>query len=150
MQSGTAGSMDCNVDLEFSKKERRFPHLLDAASRLLLGTTATSVASERVFSHVGGFYCTARTAPVLAKNPGHAHHWRRRRGCRGVSAPQKFLMQWKSRQNPLKSGQNLWKFGQNVWKPSQNRFMCFDFTKMAPKIKVFFWRSLFFRFFRAS
>ena len=46
--------------------------------------------------------------------------------------PPKVLIWWKS----LKSGQNLCKFGQNVWKPSQNGFMCFDFTKMAPEIKV--------------
>jgi len=46
-----------------------------------------------------------------------------------ATAPPKRLIWWKS-------GQNLWKFGQNLWKRSQNRCMCFDFTEMAPKIKV--------------
>ena len=54
----------------------------------------------------------------------------------GVSPPPKFLIWWKSVKIPLKFGQYLCKFGQNVWKPSQNRFLCFDFTKMAPEIKV--------------
>jgi len=73
-----------------------------------------------------------------------AGHWCRRRRCRGVSAPPKLLIWWKSGQKHSQSGQNLWKFGKN----SQNRCMCFDFTKMAPKIKVqtliFLWRSCFY------
>ena len=58
----------------------------------------------------------------------------------GTTAPPKLLIWWKS-------GKNLWKFGQNVWQPSQNRCMCFDFTEMAPKIRVhkrFFLSSCFF------
>jgi len=51
---------------------------------------------------------------------------------------QKFWCDENPGKNPLKSGQNqnLCNFGQNVWKPSRNRFVCFDFTKMAPELKV--------------
>jgi len=75
-------------------------------------------------------------------------------GAGGGTPPPKILIWWKSEESPLKSRQNLCEFGQNVWKPSQNRFMCFDFTKIAPKIKVqtflFFWRSCISVVFRAS
>ena len=71
-------------------------------------------------------------------------------GAGSGSPTPKFLIWWKSGKNPLKSGQNLCKFGQNVWKPSQNHFICFDFTKMAPEIKVqtfLFLEVMFLRFF---
>jgi len=38
-------------------------------------------------------------------------------------------------------GENLRKFLQNMCKPSQNCCTCFDFTKMAPKKIIFFWKS---------
>ena len=60
----------------------------------------------------------------------------------GVSPPPKILMWWKSWKNPLKFGEYLCIFGQNVWKPSQNSFLCFDFTKTAPEIKVQTFRFL--------
>ena len=46
-----------------------------------------------------------------------------------LQQPPKVLLWWKS-------GQILWKFWQNVLKPSQNCCMWFEFTNMAPKIKV--------------
>jgi len=73
---------------------------------------------------------------VYVHLPSIANHWCRRRGAEGESAIPRRLIWWKSWRNRLKSGQNLWKFGQNVWIPSQNRCMYFDFTKMAPKIKM--------------
>ena len=50
--------MDCDV-LNYWKSENRFPHL-NAAARELLGMTATSSPSERVFSHVGKLYSAKR------------------------------------------------------------------------------------------
>jgi len=75
------------------------------------------------------------------------HHW-----CRRCNSTPKNFIWWKSGKNHLKSGQNLWTFGQNFWKGSQNRCMCFDFIKMAPKMKVqtFFLEVMFFCSFRAS
>ena len=51
-------SMDCDV-LSYWKSENRFPHL-NAAARELLGMTATSAPSERVFSHAGELYSAKR------------------------------------------------------------------------------------------
>jgi len=68
------------------------------------------------------------------------HHawprWCRRRGCKRTT------------QN-LWFGENPGKICGNLGKMSPNRCMCFDFTKMAPKIKVqtVFWRSCFYLFF---
>ena len=50
--------MDCDV-LSYWKSENRFPHLKGAA-RELLGMTATSAPSERVFSHAGELYSAKR------------------------------------------------------------------------------------------
>jgi len=63
----------------------------------------------------------------------------------GATSPPKLLIWWKS-------GKNLWKIGQNVWKPYQNCCMCFDFTKMAPKMcpDVFLENIFVFSSFRAS
>ena len=47
-------SMDCDV-LSFWKSENRFSHL-KAAARELLGMTATSAQSKRVFGHAGKLY----------------------------------------------------------------------------------------------
>ena len=51
-------SMDCDV-LSYWKSENRFPDL-NAAARELLGMTATSALSERVFSHAGKLYSAKR------------------------------------------------------------------------------------------
>ena len=51
-------SMDCDV-LSYRKSENRSPHL-KAAARKLLGTTATSAPSERVFSYAGELYSAKR------------------------------------------------------------------------------------------
>jgi len=51
--------------LRYWKSEHRFPYL-KAAARELLGMTATSGRSERVFSHADKLYPTARNAPILA------------------------------------------------------------------------------------
>ena len=51
-------SMDCDA-LSYWKSENRFPHL-KAAARELLGMTATSAPSERVFSHAGELYSAKR------------------------------------------------------------------------------------------
>ena len=51
-------SMDCDV-LSHWKSENCFPHL-KAAARELLGMTATSAPSERVFSHAGKLYSVKR------------------------------------------------------------------------------------------
>ena len=51
-------SMDCDV-LSYWKSENRFLHL-SAAARELLGMTATSAPSERVFNHVGKLYSAKR------------------------------------------------------------------------------------------
>jgi len=70
-------------------------------------------------------------------------HWCRRWGCNRIP---KTLDLANIRKKYLKIRANLWKFGQNVWKPSQNCCMCFDFSKMAPKIKVqtILWWSCFY------
>ena len=53
----------------------------------------------------------------------------------GESTPSKFLIWWKSWQNPWKSGQNLWKPSQISWKYEQKwRPTCFGLKKMASKI----------------
>ena len=52
-------SMDCDV-LSYWKSENRFSHL-KAAARKLLGMTATSAPSERVFSDAGEM-CSAKRA----------------------------------------------------------------------------------------
>jgi len=66
-------------------------------------------------------------------------------GFRGSNCTPKTFGLVKSGQNHLKSRQNLWKVGQNLRKGLQDRCMCFDFIKMAPKIKVlaFFLRPCF-------
>ena len=51
-------SMDCNA-LSYWKSENRFPHL-KVAARELLGMTATSAPSERVFSDAGELYSAKR------------------------------------------------------------------------------------------
>jgi len=70
-------------------------------------------------------------------------HWCRRRGCGGCKRTPKVLIWWKL-------GQNLRKFVKNLWKSSQNCCTCFDFTKMAPKKIIFFWKFMhWFTYFRA-
>jgi len=62
-------------------------------------------------------------------------------GCGGATPPPKLLIG----ENPGKIC-GIW---QNLWKPWQNCYMCFSFTKLAPKITVqtffifYFCRSLF-------
>jgi len=45
--------------LRYWKSEHRFPYV-KATARELLGMTATSVPSERIFSHAGELYCEKR------------------------------------------------------------------------------------------
>ena len=51
-------SIDCDI-LSYWKSENRFPHL-KAAGQELLGMTATSASSERVFSHARELYSAKR------------------------------------------------------------------------------------------